>query len=121
MKTVARVLRWSPTILAACALVGGWISSASAETLMMPKRDFLMGVSEVLWGVSDQANNTAYSMDFGDGSAPVTGNVSDRSYIAFNHTYATSGTFKVTLTIVARDRATTAELLALAASASAWL
>lgn len=72
---------------------------ASAETLLMPKRDFSTGVSEVVWGVTTQLNGTAYTIDFGDGSAPVAGNVADRSYIAFNHTYALSGTFTVTLTV----------------------
>src|SRR5690606_2395116 len=65
----------------------------------MPKRDFLMGASEVVWGVTDQANGTAFTLDYGDGSADTVGNVADRSYIAFNHTYATAGTFTVTLTV----------------------
>ena len=74
-------------------------STASAETLLMPKRDFLMGVSEVVWGVTDQANGTPFTLDYGDGSAVVNGVVADRSYIAFNKAYATAGTFTATLTV----------------------
>ena len=74
-------------------------STASAETLLMPKRDFLMGVSEVVWGVTTQANGTAYEVDYGDGSPVVNGVVGDRSYMAFDKTYATAGTFTVTLTV----------------------
>src|ERR1051326_7714083 len=79
------------------ALVSGlavllFAATASAETLLMPKRDYLMGTSEVVWGGTTQANGTAMVIDFGDGtqSAPGT-TVGDRSYIAFNHTYAISG------------------------------
>lgn len=74
-------------------------STASAETLLMPKRDFLMGVSEVVWGVSTLPNGTAFSLDYGDGSPAVAGVVADRSYIAFNKAYATAGTFTATLTV----------------------
>lgn len=80
---------------------------ASADTLLMPQRDFLMGTSEVVWGVSTQANGTAFTISYGDGSANTSGTVADRSYIAFNHTFATSGTFTVTLTVGA-EVATTA-------------
>lgn len=73
-------------------------SSVSAETLMMPNRDMLMGVSEVVWGVTTQDNGTPYSMNFGDGNV-VNGNVIDRSYITFNHAYALAGTFTATLTV----------------------
>jgi hypothetical protein len=78
-------------------------SAASAETLLMPKRDFLMSTSEVVWGVSTLPSvvGSTYDLDFGDGSAHATGNLSttDRSYIAFNHTYALSGAFTVTLSV----------------------
>jgi hypothetical protein len=74
-------------------------TSASAETLLMPKRDYLMGVSEVVWGVTTQANGTAFVLDYGDGSAQQTGGVADRSYIAFNHTYANSGPMTVQLCV----------------------
>jgi hypothetical protein len=93
--------------LAALVLVGVSVSAASAETLLMPNRDFLMGASEVVWGVSTLANGTAFTLDYGDLSAPTTGNVVDRSYIAFNHTYAVSGTFTVTLTVGGESTTTT--------------
>jgi hypothetical protein len=92
----------------------GWITSfatfvvflaaaaASAETLLMPKRDMLQGASEVVWGVSTQANGTAFTLDFGDG-ASVSGTLGvagqERSYIRFNHAYALTGPYTVTLTV----------------------
>ncbi|NOT43082.1 MAG: hypothetical protein HOP14_00590 [Acidobacteria bacterium] len=100
----------------ATALVVGFFalmltaSSANAETLLMPERDFLMGASEVVWGVTDQANGTAFTLDYGDGSAPTAGNVTDRSYIAFNHVYGLSGTFTVTLTVGAEVATTTVQV-----------
>jgi len=87
-------------LIALLLLIG--VSVASAETLMMPDRPMLMGTSEVVWGVTTQANSTAYQMDFGDGSAVVNGTVADRSYIAFNHTYTfvpVGGAFTATLTV----------------------
>ena len=77
---------WPSLITVVTLLVTG--SIASAETLLMPERDFRRSVSEVVWGVTTQANGTAFTINFGDGTAPVAGNVVDRSYIAFNHTYA---------------------------------
>ncbi|MEW6321519.1 MAG: Ig-like domain-containing protein [Acidobacteriota bacterium] len=86
----------------AAALTGSilvWTSAASAETLMMPKRDALTGSAVVVWGVSTLANGTAFTLDYGDGSLATTGTVTDRSYIAFPHTYATQGTYTATLTV----------------------
>ena len=80
-------------------LLAASVSSASAETLMMPKRDARMGTSLVVWGVTTQANGTAFTLDYGDLSAPTVGTVTDRSYIAFNHTYTTQDTFTATLTV----------------------
>ena len=74
------------------------VSAASAETLLMPKRDFLMGQSEVVWGITRQANGTPFVLDYGDGSQ-TSGNVADRSYIAFNHTYAAGGAYTVRLCV----------------------
>ena len=96
MSMVRRTAVWLGSAL---ALLSFAASTASAETLLMPKRDYLMGASEVVWGVTTQANGTPFTIDYGDGSADTVGAVVDRSYIAFNHTYATSGTFTVTLTV----------------------
>ena len=79
-------------------------ATASAETLMMPKRDMLSGVPQVVWGVTTRPNHTVlspttYSIDFGDGTPLANGNVTDRSYIAVNHTYAGGGTFTATLSV----------------------
>jgi hypothetical protein len=81
----------------ACVLAA---SSASAETLLMPPRDYLMGASEVVWGITTLPNTTStYTIDFGDGVLTAPAAVSDRSYIAINHTYAISGAFTITLTV----------------------
>ncbi len=93
----ARLIGLAALVLAAAA------TSVSADTLMMPKRDARMGVSVVVWGVTTQANGSAFTLDYGDGSTPTSGNVADRSYIAFNHTYATQGTFTATLTVGAES------------------
>jgi hypothetical protein len=74
-------------------------STASADTLLMPKRDYLMNVSEVVWGVTTQANGTPFVLDYGDGSPQTAGNVGDRSYIAFNHMYNVSGPMTVQLCV----------------------
>ena len=84
-------------VAALMLLVGA--SAASAETLLMPPRDFKMSTSEVVWGVTTQANGTAFVLDYGDGSVPSSGTVADRSYIAFNHTYAISGALTVQLCV----------------------
>ncbi|HVL70185.1 MAG TPA: Ig-like domain-containing protein [Vicinamibacterales bacterium] len=81
--------------LSALALSAG---AASAETLMMPKRDALMGTAVVVWGVTTLPNGSAFTMDYGDGTT-VTGSVSDRSYIAFSRAYAASGHYTATLTV----------------------
>jgi hypothetical protein len=59
-------------------------------------------VSEVVWGITTLPNGaaTTYDIDFGDGTAHATGTVTDRSYIAVNHTYALSNpNVTVTLTV----------------------
>ena len=96
-----RLWRQSARILAGLAAlaVGMTATAVSAETLLMPKRDFKMAVQEVVWGVTTQANGTAFVLDYGDGSAMTSGNVADRSYIAFNHTYPIAGTFTVKLCV----------------------
>ena len=83
---------------------------AHADTLLMPARDFLMGTPEVVWGISTQANGAAFTLNYGDGSAATTGTVADRSYIAFNHTFAVSGTFTVTLTVGPETTTTTVQV-----------
>ena len=85
-------------------------SVAHAETLLMPARDFLMGTPEVVWGISTLANGSSFTLNYGDGSAATTGTVSDRSYIAFNHTFPVSGTFTVTLTVGAETATTTVQV-----------
>lgn len=104
IKMLWAVLRSSLAL--ACLLAGA--PSASAETLLMPERDFLASTSEVVWGVTTQANGTAFTIDYGDGSTSAGADcgadtVADRSYIACNHTYAFAGTFTVKLTVGAEE------------------
>jgi hypothetical protein len=94
-----------PTLLAAFFLLSS-SAAAFADTFLMPKRDMLRNTSEVVWGASTLANGTAFTLDYGDGSAATAGNVADRSYIAFNHTYALAGTYTVTLTVGAEQTTT---------------
>ena len=77
-------------------------ATASAETLMMPNRDMLMGASEVVWGITTLPDGaaTTYTMNFGDGVITAPAAVTDRSYIALNHTYAASGVYIATLTVM---------------------
>lgn len=76
-------------------------SAASAETLMMPNRDMLMGTSEVVWGLTTLPNaGSTFTIDFGDGNVSAAAAVTDRSYITLNHTYAASGVFVATLTVM---------------------
>ena len=85
-------------------LLGVMASSVSAETLLMPNRDMLMSTSQVVWGITTLPNSTGgspttYDFDFGDGSPHAVGAVTDRSYIAVNHTFTTPATLTVTLSV----------------------
>ncbi len=80
-------------------------ASASAETLLMPNRDMLMSASEVVWGVTTLDNHntggipTTYEFDFeNDGTFDVSGNVTDRSFIAVNRTFL-AGTHTIRLRV----------------------
>lgn len=88
-------------VVALVFLIGA--TSASAETLMMPDRDLERGTSEVVWGLTTLPNNSMFSIDFGDGSAPTAfallTTAGERSYIHVNHVYALAGTFTATLTV----------------------
>ena len=84
--------------LGALFVVMGW-SSAFAETLLMPTRDYLKNTSEVVWGVTTLPNNTPFWLDYGDGQHTSAVTIPDRSYIAFNHTYTAAGTYSVTLCV----------------------
>ena len=81
-------------------------SAASAETLMMPKRDARMGSTLVIWGVTTQASVSGCTIDYGDATPAGNCNAFDRSFIAFNHTYTTQGTFTATLTVGAESATT---------------
>lgn len=85
----------------ACLVCIAASPTVSAETLMMPNRDMLMGASEVVWGITTLPNGagTTYTIDFGDGVTSAPAPVTDRSYIAVNHTYAGSGVRTATLTV----------------------
>lgn len=71
---------------------------ASAETLMMPKRDALKGASVVVWGTTT-LNGATFTIDFGDGVVTAPAAVTDQSYIYLSHSYATAGNHTATLTV----------------------
>ena len=84
------------TALVLCLVASG----AAAETLLMPNRDMLIGTAEVVWGITTLPNaGSTYTINFGDGTSVGPTAVTDRSYIAVNHTFAVSGTFTVMLTV----------------------
>ncbi len=100
--TVSRLLKSLARPALAALALATTAPAVSADTLLMPPRDFLKGESEVVWGVSTLPNGTAYTIFYGDGQSD-SGTVSDRSYIAFNHTYQTSGPLTVTLQVGAEQ------------------
>jgi hypothetical protein len=93
----ARLIAW------AVLLVMASVSAVSAETLMMPKRDARKGVAVVVWGVTTQANGTPFTLSYGDLTPDATGSVTDRSYIAFAHSYAAASEYTATLTVGAES------------------
>ncbi len=72
---------------------------------VMPTYYTWPGEEATLWGSVTPDNdigsyiNSSYRWDFGDGSDPVTGIVTDPNYIVEKHTYSTAGTKTATLTI----------------------
>lgn len=87
------------TVSIGLLLFAAFATTASATTLIMPVRHALKGTTFVAWGNTTQANGTAFSFDCGDGTAPTSGSVTDRSYINRTCNYANAGTFTVTLTV----------------------
>src|SRR5688572_142208 len=69
------------------------VSTAPGDVVVMNDRDALMGSPLVVWGNTRHPNGTPYTIDFGDASPDEVGVVSDRSYIATNHTYSSGGVF----------------------------
>src|SRR5579884_1538821 len=95
-----RIIIHSLILLGALMLIAATATSASAETLMMPKRAAIKGTQVIIWGVTTQPNySSTYTMDFGDGSTPASGTVTDGSYITFPYTYSVSGPLTATLTV----------------------
>lgn len=85
-------------------------SVASAETLLMPKRDARTTAPVVVWGVHTQAPGTVCALDFGDLSPPVNCTADGRSYIARAHTYAGQGSYTVRLTVGLETTTTTIQV-----------
>lgn len=85
----AKLLKTIPPVALALGL-----STAGAETLMMPDREALVSENVVVWGVTDQGGN--YTLDCGNGTS-FNGPVVDGSYIAHVCNYGAQGTFTATL------------------------
>jgi len=97
------------TALAMVAIMAT-MSAASAETLLMPKRQARTTADVVVWGVHTQAQGTACTLNFGDATPAQNCTAAERSYIAFPHTYANQGTYTVTLTVGAETATTTIQV-----------
>jgi hypothetical protein len=99
--TTTRIVRSLARLAALAGLaLAGSVSSAAADTLLMPKRDALINQPLVIWGVTTKPNGTPLTIDFGDGTAPINTIVTDRSYINFTRPYASAGLKTVTLTVL---------------------
>ena len=94
----------------AALLLAVGVSSVSAETLLMPPRDARAGVPVVVWGVHTQAVGTVCSLSFGDLTPNQDCTGVDRSYVAYAHTYASQGTYTVTLTVGLETTTTTVQV-----------
>jgi len=93
-------------VAGAALLLAVSVSTASAETLMMPDRDTRMGTDTVVWGVTTLANGTAYTLTCGGDGVPVgapPATVADQSYIPQVCTYPTQGLKTATLTVDAES------------------
>ena len=51
----------------AAAIVAIGAGTASADTRIMPTRQALLNTAVVVWGNTDQANGTAFTLDCGNG------------------------------------------------------
>ena len=87
----------------AAAIVAIGATTAGADTRIMPTRQALKAVNVILWGNTDQANGTPFTLDCGPGAAagPISGNVVDRSYIqrTCNYPAAIEASYTATLTV----------------------
>ncbi len=115
-QSAAPKFRWQVALLAALAAFASFLApvaqaakTPTSTVLMMPNRDAMINTPVVVWGVSTQNAGANFVLDFGDGSAPVSGtltangsssaNTADRSYIAFSKTYTTRGRYTATLVV----------------------
>jgi hypothetical protein len=85
----------------AAAILALGAGTASADTRIMPTRQALKGVNVVVWGNTSQINGTAYTLDCGPGAlvGPISGNVTDRSYIQRTCNYPIAASYTATLTV----------------------
>lgn len=103
---------WSRNLALASLGLAAAVSTASAETLLMPSRDARTTAPVVVWGVTTQAMGAGLpcSLDFGDLSPAFNCTGVDRSYIAQAHTYANQGTYTVRLTVGLETTTTTIQV-----------
>lgn len=106
LTTVRRLLAISGLAFAAMTMA----SSAAATTLMMPDRDALKGpgpgTDVVVWGNTTLAAGTPFTLDCGNGTPVVNGNVVTPYYIATVCNYPTSGVFTAKLNVTGDPQAT---------------
>ena len=109
MTTKNSLIRCLAGVFAILSMTFAFISPASAETLMMPDRDALMGQGVVVWGVTNQVGGT-YTLDCGNGDVDANVALADGSYITKVCTYGAQGTFTATLTSNTAPEAATVDV-----------
>src|SRR5215204_431919 len=97
---MTRALRFVVSV-ALLAFISGTLGRAAAgDAVLMPNRDARTDTAIVVWGNTAAANaGMGYAINFGDATPNAVGVVTDPSYIAVNHLFATAGTHTVTMTI----------------------
>ena len=108
---MSRVLRFV-VVLALLAIAGGTTGKAAAgDVVLMPDRDATTTSPVVVWGNTNAGNvGQPYTINFGDATPNAVGVVTDPSYIAVSHTFATPGVKTVTMTVGADSDTGTVEV-----------
>jgi PKD repeat protein len=95
-----RVLRFVVALALLTVASSGVGKAAAGDVVLMPNRDALTGTAVVVWGNTAAGHaGQPYTINFGDASANAVGTVTDPSYVAVTHTYASPGIYTVTMTV----------------------